>query len=143
MSNSEEIARSNICHVLHTYAVAIDGRRMDDVRSCFVIDCEAVYRTTHLKGRDELLAYLAAASAEGESRHYVTTVQVDVAGDRASAESYAISCLLRAADDEPTMRQRGVHYRDVLVREAEQTWRIAQRTVTVDWEFEGLPLRVG
>ncbi|MGW4585887.1 nuclear transport factor 2 family protein [Amycolatopsis thermoflava] len=126
----ELVARAEITDVLCRYAHAIDRGDRALARTCYHPDA------TDDHGRfsgtvDELFAFfeLYGASLAG-TWHFLGTPTIVVNGDRAEAETY---CLYRKDPLEGEPLFQGLRYHDVFSRR-EGRWRIARRTVILDWE---------
>lgn len=136
---NELIARAEIGDVLARYAHAIDRGDRPLARTCYHAD--AVDNHGRINASvDEVFAFFEryGATLRG-TYHFMGTplIVVGVEGDRdrAMAETY---CLYRREllDPEAEVLMQGLRYFDVLERR-EGAWRIAHRTVILDWEQRG------
>ncbi|MCW5891985.1 MAG: nuclear transport factor 2 family protein [bacterium] len=125
--------RAAIHDLVVGYFLAVDRRDWEAVRGCFSDDAELDYAV--FRGpRDEVLAAIQRGLAFFESTmHFGGNVLVELAGDVARCESYAV-CYHRHHDgDRLVDRVCALHYRDALARDGE-VWRIRRRRVTFVWE---------
>jgi hypothetical protein len=126
----ELVARAEITDVLTRYAHAIDRGDRELARTCYHPDA------TDDHGRfsgtvDELFAFFESYGASlAGTWHFLGAPCVVVDGEHASVETY---CLYRKDPVEGEPVFQGLRYFDVFERRASR-WRIARRTVVLDWE---------
>jgi 3-phenylpropionate/cinnamic acid dioxygenase small subunit len=122
--------RAAIHDLLLRYARGVDRRDLALVASCFTPDC--AYEGALGRGSiGDALALLEVAMGRYErTLHFVGNQLVELDGDRARSETYAV-----AYHGLPGGRLyvTAVRYLDELVRH-DGGWRIARRTVTREWE---------
>jgi ketosteroid isomerase-like protein len=105
----------------------------DDYRSIYTADATWVMGSAEQHGIEEIVSATAQRRREGVSgpgtatRHFVTPLHVDVAGDTATAHSYFL--FLGDTTGTPVIRLFGT-YTDRLLRTADG-WRIQHRTAQV------------
>ncbi|WP_020659108.1 nuclear transport factor 2 family protein [Amycolatopsis benzoatilytica] len=140
MTEIEElIARAEIGAVLARYAHAIDRGDRRLARTCYHAD--AIDNHGRINGSvDDVFAFFESYGANLRGTYHflgVPLIVVGAGGDpgRAMAETY---CLYRREllDPEAEVLMQGLRYFDVFERRAE-AWRIAHRTVLLDWEQRG------
>jgi ketosteroid isomerase-like protein len=141
MSDTELLTRlrriadeHEIRNVIYRYCRALDRFQWDEVRDCYhpdATDDHGDYRggvdgfIELIKGRMPRLV---------SSSHFIGNVLVEVDGDSARAESYAISLSrLSSKGDRPESDQwTGFRYVDDFERRGGE-WRIARRVCLFDW----------
>lgn len=126
--------RAQITDVLARYAMAVDARDIDRLRSCFASEAVAGYWRGHeLRGRDAIAAFIAGAIERFEStQHLIGTHTFDFDGDHAATTTYVHAAHVVADDDGERVVVVGGRYEDRFVRE-EGVWRIAERRFAALW----------
>ena len=127
------VDRAAIHDLLMRYARGVDGRDVDLVASCFTSD--ASYEGALGKGGiDKALAALRERMTRYErTMHFMGNQLIEVSGDRARCETYAIAYHQLNEDGELRNLAVGVRYLDDLVRRGEQ-WFICNRLVKLEWQ---------
>lgn len=116
------IDRAEIEDVIATFAIALDRRDWDLVRSCFAPAAGEHAESLIATLREELAPWR-------RSTHLLGNQRVEIDGDRASAATYALVNYQRAGERAATHWSEGARrYLDDLVR-VEGRWRIASRRV--------------
>jgi hypothetical protein len=141
-SNSREIEaiadRASIENVLLTYYHGIDRADYAAIRSCFFedvsIDCGPFWGPG---GLDAYMAYVKGPEALGgyeRTMHFAGNMLIDIAGDKARSETYAIAYHTTAPEHEWTGSFVVVYlrYLDRLERR-DGIWKILKRTFVVEW----------
>lgn len=136
---TELVARAEITDVMARYQHACDRGDRDLMRSCYHDD--AIDDHGRANGPvDEVMDFLGRYAADLRSTYHFMgaphiVVGVDDNPDKALAETY---CLYRREmlDPEAEILMQGLRYFDVFERRAD-VWRIAHRTVLLDWEQRG------
>lgn len=131
--------RAEITDVLARYQHACDRGDRDLMRTCYHPD--AIDNHGRANGPvDEVLAFLGRYSADLRSTYHFMgaphiALYADGGPDKAFAETY---CLYRREliDPDAEILMQGLRYFDVFERR-EKVWRIARRTVLLDWEQRG------
>jgi 3-phenylpropionate/cinnamic acid dioxygenase small subunit len=123
--------RAAVHEVLLRYARGVDRRDIDLVASCFTP--EAAYDGALARGdiRQALARLREAMDRYASTMHFLGNMVIEVTGDHASSETYAIAYHRPRAGE----RQHvvAVRYLDELVRR-DGRWLIARRRVCRDWE---------
>ncbi|MBB2893844.1 nuclear transport factor 2 family protein [Flexivirga oryzae] len=131
--------RAEIADVLARYQHACDRGDRELMRDCYHDD--AVDNHGRANGPvDEVMAFLGKYSADLRSTYHFMGPPHIVLGaegdaDKAFAETY---CLYRRElfDPDAEILMQGLRYFDVFERR-DDVWRIAHRTVLLDWEQRG------
>jgi hypothetical protein len=113
--------------VIDRYAVGVDRRDWEMVRSCFTADCSADYgKAGQWTGRDALVTWLDELHREvGPTMHRMTNHLIEVDGDRATATSY-LDALLKVEHKGFDLLHVLTIYTDEL-RRYDGGWRISSR----------------
>lgn len=129
----ELLDRAAIRDVLLRYAHGVDRRDLAAVAACFTPD--ASYKGSLGEGSIEVaLRSLRERMAQYSSTmHLVANQLVEISGDRATSETYAIAYHQLAGGEERRNMAVGVRYLDQLVRAA-GGWRICHREVKLEWQ---------
>ena len=125
--------REAIHDVLLRYARGVDRKDLDLVASCFTPD--AAYEGA--LGTDTVataLASLRDAMARYEGTlHFIGNQLIELSGDSARSETYAIAYHRLSIDGAASLFTVGVRYLDDLARHAER-WLIHRRVVKTEWQ---------
>ena len=114
--------RAEIEDLVTTFAIALDRRDFDLVRSCFAPDAGEHAESLIASLREELEPWR-------RSTHLLGNQRVEIDGDRASVETYAYVNYQRDGERAATHWSDGARrYLDDLVR-VEGRWRIARRRI--------------
>jgi hypothetical protein len=132
----ELAARAAIHDVILRYARGIDRRDFDLVAACFAAHATVDYGD-FFRGE---VGGLIAAMAEGlagfpTTMHLMGNHLVELDGDRATSETYAVAYHRRTSAPQPFDLTTGVRYLDELARE-DGRWRITRRVVKYEWRRE-------
>jgi uncharacterized protein (TIGR02246 family) len=121
--------REAIRALLDRYAIAVDRKDLAMVAGCFTEDC--AYDGALGQGTiADALRTLASAFGRYERTLHVTGTQlVELAGDRANAETYCVAYHVLPGGAQHTV---GVRYLDALLR-TDDGWRIRARVVRTEW----------
>jgi hypothetical protein len=136
--DTELLEKAAIRETLVRYAAGIDRRDWDLMLSCFTDDVWAIFQGNDLgRGRGNILAYINSAASGFRivsSMHFLGNMYIELAGERATADTYGIGYLVFDSGTGPTLRVRHLHYLDDLVRSSDGSWLIEKRILTNDWE---------
>jgi hypothetical protein len=130
---SAMVDRDEIRQVIYRYCRGIDRRRYDLVRDCYhpdATDDHGEYRGDV----DGFIDYVARTMTIWEStNHFVGNILIDLDGDRARVESYAIAFHHMAARADKPVREliARIRYVDDFERR-DGRWRIAARLSLID-----------
>ena len=135
--------RLAIGDVLTRYATALDTRDWDVFATCFTPDVVAHYDPVEPRHGYEAFLELARGSLEGVAvtQHIVTNHVIDIAGDTATARSYAHAMHVRPGTEGGDQFVIAGTYEDELVRTA-AGWVIRRRRFAAAWS-SGNPRVVG
>ncbi|HEY8123118.1 MAG TPA: nuclear transport factor 2 family protein [Myxococcota bacterium] len=126
------LARDEIHSVLLRYFRGIDRLDLELVRSCYHADAHDSHGG--FSGtRDEFVAWVTKLLARFESTmHFAGNVLIEVEGDAAVAETYAIA-FHRSREARPSLNLMvGVRYVDRFEKRA-GAWKIARRACVTEW----------
>ena len=120
-----------IPRLLARHSHALDRGDLAQLSSCYHEDAVEDHGP-YKGGLSGLLEYhRQAAAGITASYHLLGTPWVTVRGDRAWVITYVFSRLAYVGQDASVIR--GLRYLDVVAKRADE-WRIARRTVVLDWE---------
>lgn len=129
------IDRLDAAAVTTRYAQAVDRRDWPTVGSFFG-EGSTVVGTRFTAPRESYLEQLeSAVERYGRTMHFIGNQVVDVDGDQAEVESYAVAYHFAHADGEADLTV-GVRYQDELARQ-DGRWVITRRVVVADWSNSG------
>jgi hypothetical protein len=120
------------------YAHAVDRRDWALAEGLFSRECVLTGPGYELVGRDAILAGLRQIDRYWATQHSVHNQLVELAGDRASAETYCTAHHLYERAGRKRKLSWGIRYQDRCVREG-GGWRYARRELLLDWS-QDLPL---
>lgn len=129
----ELLARQEIADVIYRYARGIDRLDFDLVRSCYHPDAY----DDHGSFRGYVDEFIAAARAFlprwTATQHFMGNMLIEVEGDAARAETYAVA-YHRREDDQGNGKDdvMGIRYVDRFEKRAGE-WKIAHRVVATEW----------
>jgi SnoaL-like domain len=131
------LRRHAVTDVMAAYAAGVDRRDWPLVRSCFEPDAHV--RGTRLTAAfADYFPHLCAELTKFErTTHFLGTQRVEVTGDTAWLETYAVARhFWRELDSSPRQLTIGVRYTDDL-RCTSDVWVITRRVVDLDWSDAG------
>ena len=134
------VDRARVHDVLMRYAAAVDRRDWDLLDGCFSADVRSVgWGPEGLKGRDDLTGFIRGVAHFDMTMHMMSNELVDVDGDRAGLDSYAMLTHHKVRPDGGTseLNRSGARYRERLERGADG-WRIVERGAPADEERHGV-----
>ncbi|MBX3028070.1 nuclear transport factor 2 family protein [bacterium] len=127
------IDRAAIHDLIMRYARGVDRRDLAQVASCFAADA-AYEGSLGSGGIDVVLAALRERMPRYRTTmHFLTNPLIEVRGDRASCETYALVYHRLETEDDAEDFIVGVRYLDELARQAEG-WRITSRRTTMEFQ---------
>jgi len=124
--------REAVKDVVLRYAAAVDRRDFDAVAACFTPDAEYAGALAHGRVGDALASLRRSLARYEGTMHFVGNQLVEVTGDSAACETYAIAYHRSREAGELRDLAVAVRYRDDLVRDA-GAWRIRKRDATTLW----------
>ena len=123
--------------VILRFCAGVDRGDWDVVAACFTSDSTASFSGAEFGPGPQPMVDAFRRGAENSevlsSTHFLGNIFVELDGDSARAESYAIGYLATRASDGAALRTRGLRYRDLL-RRGDNGWAIVNRVSTADWE---------
>lgn len=126
--------QQEITDVCLRYCRGIDRRRFDLVRSCYHPDGTDDHGD-YQGGIDGFIEHVETQTARWErTMHFLGNILVEVDGDRARCESYALAFHRMAPRNDKPARDftSAIRYVDDFERR-EGAWRIATRVCVVEW----------
>jgi hypothetical protein len=129
------LAQQDIRNVLYRYCRGIDRRDYELVRDCYhpdATDDHGEYRGD----LDGFIDHITATLPRFErTMHFLGNILVEVDGNRARSEAYAIAYHRLAANDRKPVRDFvvGFRYVDDFEERAGGDWRIANRICAFEW----------
>ena len=129
----EVLDRAAIRDVLVRYAHGVDRRDLDAVAACFTPD--AAYKGSLGEGSIDvaLTALRERMGQYASTMHFLGNQLIELAGDSATSETYAIAYHQLQLEDGRKNMAVGVRYLDSL-RRTDQGWRICRREVQLEWQ---------
>lgn len=129
------VERARIRDLMARYYAAVDRRDFKLLRTCFTEDVRATYNgELYPAGRNPLVGKLLEIAYTRRSMHYMQQQYVELAGQTAAAETYAITCVLYVKDGKDVIRIRSSRYLDEF-RKEDRDWRIARKEQFVESEW--------
>ena len=123
--------RAAVHDVLLRYARGVDCKDIDLVASCFTPDAAYEGALARSDIRQALPRLREAMDRYASTLHFLGNVTIEVTGDRASSETYAIAYHCPRTGDRQYVV--AVRYLDELVRH-DGRWLITRRRVCREWE---------
>jgi ketosteroid isomerase-like protein len=141
ISPQEAADRLAIRELVDAYAHCADRRDAkgqmalftEDTRVLVFMDYGSPEPTQELHGRDSLAPVFDALNAYTVTMHFNGQSTIDLAGDRATGESYCLAHHLTVGEDGGrTMMIASIRYLDEFVKQEGQ-WLFAERRLMVNW----------
>lgn len=132
---ADEAAVERVCHV---YALAVDTRDGEMLRSVFAPDAIIRGVIGEMAVADYLPAIEAGVAVYEATQHNITNQYTVVDGDRARCWSYCVALHFAAPGSGRDDMAIGVQYHDELER-LDGGWRIARRVTVQQWVRGVLP----
>ena len=137
MSEDGHLAdRLAIREVAYRYARAVDRRDWALAATLFTDDAVLASARFRLEGVEQILRGLRTVERYRATFHAVHNQTLELAGDKASGETYCVANHLFERDGRAWKLDWGIRYQDRYRRDAGGAWRIAHRELIVDWEHE-------
>jgi ketosteroid isomerase-like protein len=118
--------RAEIHDLMMQYALGVDLRDYDRIRSSFASSFRASYGPREFTDADALIDFISGVEHFESTTHFLGTQLIDVDGDDAWMQTYSLITHRPTIDDASTHWVAAGRYVDRLVREAGR-WRIAER----------------
>jgi ketosteroid isomerase-like protein len=127
------LARQEIADVIYRYARGIDRMDFDLVRSCYHPDAYDDHGAFRGTVEDFIAAAREFLSRWTATQHFMGNMLIEVYGDRARAETYAVAYHRREdAGGNGKDDIMGIRYVDRFEKRA-GAWKIAHRVVANEW----------
>lgn len=124
--------REAVREVILRYARAVDRRDLAGVAACFTAEAAYDGALAHGDVRAALTVLAQSLERYESTMHFVGNQLVELHGDRAHCETYAVAYHRFARATVKYDRVVAVRYEDELVREAE-AWLICRRSARTLW----------
>lgn len=133
MTVDDLLAKQEITELLYRYARGVDRADWDLVRSCYHDDATDDHGVVRGSPEEFIAVVRQALGSMTATMHTIGNVLIEVDGDAAASEAYAV-CWHRFPAEDGGRRDMtvGVRYVDRMERR-EGEWRIARRTVVWEW----------
>jgi uncharacterized protein (TIGR02246 family) len=134
MSGSDVLqAERDIVRLIRDAWAAIDRKDWDSYANAFAEDGEFEIMGQRRKGREEIVAGPARDLARYDGlQHLVMNEVVDVDGDRAAGQWYAIAVHVPDASDPGTHADVGLRYR-FKARRQDERWQFEEAVIEIIW----------
>jgi hypothetical protein len=131
--------RDAIHDVVMRYARGVDTRDMEMVRACFAPDCDASQWGPELADRDAMIEYIRGVGHFHTTMHMMGNQFVEVDGDRAAVDSYAMLTHHRERGDGTRSKLDGSGNRYVeRLERRDGRWVITRRGGEPTWAPTGV-----
>jgi len=133
--------RLEIREVLERYFFGDDRGDAESLNQCLTVDAEARYdmggaEPVAVKGRAAIVSAIVDATSQRLGvNHLLSNTRIEVEGDRATADSYAIANVVVGDANAGRVLVRGIQYLDEFVR-TDEGWRIKTRIHKALWQYE-------
>ena len=129
----ELVDRAGIRDLMMRYARGLDRDDLDLVASTFTSDAYANYPGREGRGLDNIIGGLRASSSRSDRRtHFMGDQEIQIHGDTADVETYAIDYILYTVEGIQYQSTGGLRYQDRMVRR-NGGWQVEYRVLHVDW----------
>ena len=128
----ELVDKAGIRDVMMRYARGIDRRDMDLIASSFAPDAYVNYAGREDQGRDNIISRLRTSTSRYRSTHFMGDQEIQINGDTADVETYAIDYLFYTVEGTHYQSMGGLRYVDKMVRQNGQ-WQVQHRVMHIDW----------
>ena len=123
--------------LIEQYFYGVDRRDAALIRNCFAD--EATYSSDagalNMDSGDEIGRRLGRGGRYAQTSHIRSSQRIEVTGDTATADTYAIAYLVTDTTAGGAVLVRGLQYRDTLARKADG-WKIVRRHHSTKWQYE-------
>ena len=131
------VDKAAIRDLMARYARGMDRPDFDLIAFSFTPDAYASYDGGGIRweaqGRDNIVDKLRPSiSRTDSSTHFMGDQEIQINGDTADVETYAIIHILYTVEDAQYQSMRGIHYEDKMVRH-DGGWQVQHRVVHSDW----------
>ena len=129
----ELVDKAAIRDLMARYARGVDGRDPDLLASTFTSDAYTDYGEWDGKGRDNIVNWIMRPSDTNfRSTHFMGDQAIQINGDSAEVETYAVAFGIHYVDGTPSVVMTGLRYVDKMVRQDGQ-WLVRHRVLHHDW----------
>lgn len=141
MTDDDSLLRQTADHIalsrlIDSYARAIDRCDLELLRSLYADDAIHDHGAMFCGGPDAFAAFIGGTMRSLVSHHFMGNRLLDITGDQATGETYAInSHVIAPGTAEARDYIAGGRYLDRF-RRTDAGWRITYRTRVIDWSHE-------
>ena len=129
----ELVDKAAIRDLMARYARGVDARDPDLLASTFTSDAYTDYGEWDGKGRDNIVNWIMRPSDTNfRSTHFMGDQAIQIDGDTAEVETYAVAFGVHYVDDALSVVMTGLRYVDKMVRQDGQ-WLVQHRVLHHDW----------
>ena len=129
----ELVDKAAIRDLMARYARGVDGRDPELIASTLTSDAYANYGEWDGKGRDNIVNWIMRPSdSHFRSTHFMGDQVVQLDGDSAEVETYAVAFGVHDVEGASTVVITGLRYVDEMVRQDGQ-WLVRHRMLHHDW----------
>ena len=134
----ELVDKAAIRELMMKYARGIDRRDLDLIASGFTPDAHTNYRDGEQQGLEEIVSCLRTGTSRFDrSTHFMGDQEIQISGDTADVETYAIDYLLYPIEGKQYQSIGGLRYQDKMVRR-DGRWLVQHRSLLIDWRRNSL-----
>ncbi len=127
------VDKAAICELMMKYARGIDRRDLDLVASGFTSDAHTNYDGQEQQGLEDVIRSLRTGTSRFErSTHFMGDQEIQINGDNADVETYAIDYLLYTVEGIQYQSVGGLRYQDRMARHNGR-WLVQHRILHNDW----------
>ena len=129
----ELVDKAAIRDLMARYARGVDGRDPDMIATTFTSDAYTNYGEWDGRGRENIVNWIMRPStSHSRSTHFMGDQVIQIDGDTAEVETYAVAFGVRDVDGTPSVVTTGLRYVDKMVRHSGQ-WLVRHRVLHLDW----------
>ena len=134
----ELVDKAAIRELMMKYARGIDRRDLDLIAYGFTPDAHTNYDDGEQQGLEEIISCLRTATSRFDrSTHFMGDQEIQISGDTADVETYAIDYLLYTIEAKQYQSIGGPRYQDKMVRR-DGRWLVQHRSLLTDWRRNAL-----
>ncbi len=129
----ELVDKAAIRDLMARYARGVDSRDPELIASTLTSHAYTDYGEWDGRGRETIVNWIMRPSDSNfRSTHFMGDQVVQIDGDTAEVETYAVAFSVRDVDGAPSLFMTGLRYADKMVRKNGQ-WLVRHRVLHHDW----------